>query len=685
MLQRQHSDFWAGDILKDIFRGRKSNSKDLDLDTVQQLNRVRESIANFITILTGKNIRVIFKNNEEGMSYLATTEKSSYIVISSDVSDGNFDSTVGLACHEATHVVRSDMKMFATQLVDLPKFQSDAFRKLVVGSKMLNKLQTDNPNETVEYLIGVLWTNFGHKVLNWIEDRVIDNWQYKESPGYRGYYVALYDKYFYHEKDEEMLLSNFATDPSLQSYMYRFMTMMHPKANLNALEGLKDIHDLVDLPNIGRISSTKEAWNLSVEVMTIMLKHIEQVKIDPSKSKDAENIVVIMPNSMGSMGSGSTGQGEPIEIDEDTIIIDARNDPELAKKYMEAFKESLEKKEKMLDNNTKKEPVSKEQNDMLKNLENRTVDINNNGYSGKGTASSYSYGGSSGGGVDDVSRTIVVNRVTDAVKKSSLYGAFFGGRNNAAVTEGVRLGKLLAKKIQIRTDARVTPYTHRKMGKLDPRRIHAIRTGSDRLFYRTEVDTFSNITFWLSVDASGSMGGVWSDVITLATTIAYAASKVEGVDLVIDFRGNTTGSRTYPCAVIVYDSRRDHLSHFLELAKVLRCGSGTPEGLCIRGVEPLIPRPNQNLDSYFINISDGKPWMDTFNGTDALKYTKKLVRDMEGSGIGILGYFISTGYSGWDDFKEMYGAKNSHQLDARNVGQIARTINKLLMSSEKVG
>jgi len=33
-------------------------------------------------------------------------------------------------------------------------------------------------------------------LINIIEDRRIDNFIYKTAPGYRGYYEALYDKYF---------------------------------------------------------------------------------------------------------------------------------------------------------------------------------------------------------------------------------------------------------------------------------------------------------------------------------------------------------------------------------------------------------------------------------------------------------------------------------------------------------
>ena len=71
-----------------------------------KLNAHRRAISNFVNILTNRNIPVKF--NVKGDSY--TDGKS--VTISSDLKPDKFDSTVGLALHEASHIVLTDFETF---------------------------------------------------------------------------------------------------------------------------------------------------------------------------------------------------------------------------------------------------------------------------------------------------------------------------------------------------------------------------------------------------------------------------------------------------------------------------------------------------------------------------------------------------------------------------------------------
>ena len=87
----------------------------------------------------------------------------------------------------------------------------------------------------------------------------------------------------------------------------------------------------------------------------------------------------------------------------------------------------------------------------------------------------------------------------------------------------------------------------------------------------------------------------------------------------------------------------------------------TPEGLCFETIQKEFVPINNDLDSYFLNISDGQPYflvkVSTMVVIRAEKHTNKMVKMIESMGIQTLGYFIGDGYGGSDErsFKRMYG------------------------------
>ena len=104
-----NSSFWMGDNFgrrTSIFDswGVEEEVKKPSVDTIA-LASYRRSIANFVNIVTGRNdIKVNFKSGDD--SY--TDGKK--VVISSNIKERNFDSTVGLALHEGSHILLSDFE-----------------------------------------------------------------------------------------------------------------------------------------------------------------------------------------------------------------------------------------------------------------------------------------------------------------------------------------------------------------------------------------------------------------------------------------------------------------------------------------------------------------------------------------------------------------------------------------------
>ena len=102
-----NSSFWMDDTygrrtsIFDSWDGDEEVKKP-KVDTIA-LAAYRRSIANFVNIVTGRNdIPVTFSSGDD--SY--TDGKK--VVISSNIKDKNFDSIVGLALHEGSHIKLSD-------------------------------------------------------------------------------------------------------------------------------------------------------------------------------------------------------------------------------------------------------------------------------------------------------------------------------------------------------------------------------------------------------------------------------------------------------------------------------------------------------------------------------------------------------------------------------------------------
>ena len=157
-LVNQKSSFWAGESFfddeVDVITGQKRDTND-----IVALAAYRNSIANFVRIVTQQNIPVKFQS--AGDSY--TDGKS--VVISAKLSDKEFDHAVGLALHEGSHVVKSDF---------------DVIRDLSITYQ--NKYGVYDREEC----------DIVKDILNIVEDRRIDKWVMSTAPGYQGFQYQHY-------------------------------------------------------------------------------------------------------------------------------------------------------------------------------------------------------------------------------------------------------------------------------------------------------------------------------------------------------------------------------------------------------------------------------------------------------------------------------------------------------------
>ena len=274
------------------------------------------------------------------------------------------------------------------------------------------------------------------------------------------------------------------------------------------------------------------------------------------------------------------------------------------------------------------------------------------------------------------------------------YSRYYYGSNSTDtgfVEDGIRLGTVLGRKLQVRGESRETKWTRLDSGKIDKRLISELGFGNERVFNTSFVESYSDAFLHISVDASGSMSGrKWDNTMTSVVAITKAASMIQNVDVVVSIRsthnvgGRGRSSNTVPLILIAYDSRVDKFNKVKNLFAHMKVSGTTPEGLTFEAIMDEIVPTTKDRDSYFLNFSDGMPMFSTdgmsYYQSEALNHTKKMVNEMRTRGIKVLSYFIgdSDDYGREDtmrDFKIMYG-KDAQFVDVTSVTSISKTMNK---------
>jgi hypothetical protein len=679
----KHSKFWLDDI----------SIKSSGLDLIR-LAAYRRAIANFVAILTGQIIPVKFSENKDSFT------DGKHIQLGCEITKGQIDASVGLALHESSHIVKSDFDLVKNLWQHIPQEIYDAAKgKLERGS--------------IEGFVKLM--------LNYVEDRYIDAWAYKNAPGYRGYYQALYERYWNSEDISKSLKSDLFRTPNLKNYKFRIINLTNSDSDLTALPKLQEISDLLDLKNILRLGVTPLArLEISNKICVIVLESI--IKEDAKKKSEEKNSSQQSQNSSGSESqeegvedsSEQDDSNEPSKSEEkDSDSDDADIDDLLGGENGESEKiDEISKKAELDGSEIKESPTEDLSEDDIKDIEKSIQDqidltngeLNKKNISGdlakrlqimeNSSTEIKTVGGEEG--IPEVD-CIVVKKMTqelmDDVSFPYSHKMSIGHDVNlGAVQDGIILGTMLGRKLQIRNDSQTTKFTRLKKGKLEKRLIAELGFGSENLFFETVTDQFKKAHLHISVDASESMSVKWKRTLTTVVAMAKAGSMVKNLDVVISFRSSVGLSiDETPYVLIAYDSRVDKFSKIIQLFPRLIQNGGTPEGLAFQAILDLIPPSSQILDSYFVNLSDGEP---AFNGKNEIHYvglkawehTKKQVEKIRSSGVEVMSYFLEN--QGVMDeritlnimaFKLMYG-RDAYVIDMNNVVQIAHTMNKKFLT-----
>ena len=707
--KNNYSSFWLDDGWDNtgsIFDDEEVVKPKVDLIA---LSSYRRAIANFVNILTKKDIPVTFTTAGDSFT------DGKKVTISSKLDDKLFDSTVGLALHEGSHILLSDFEMVRNLEVNIPK---EYFQRAEVKgfSKMEILSQVKN-------------------LLNYVEDRRIDNYVFTNSPGYKGYYHSMYTKYFHSKVIDKALQSDSHTTPDWDSYIMRILNLTNKNTDLNALVGLRKIYTLIfrDNGGIKNLKSTDDAFKVALKVYDIILNNIpdgiENVnnetgevtydKADGSGSSDEDSESSESGNGSGSddgtMGdddfdslldsikegelsesgnggssidlpgeSSSNESGGGTQTDENKIVLTDTQKRQLEK--------AIDKQKKFMDGDIAKKKVSKKDKSALDAVEEAGMEYREVGqgltdyYSGKNTPTKVIV-------VNNFSRKLINSDTISMISKwqGDNYGVDGYRYAETYIEDGVRIGTILGRKLQVRGESRDTKYTRKLSGRIDKRLIAELGFDNENVFSQTFVDSYPDAHLHISVDASGSMSGdKWTKTMTSVVAMAKAIDMISNVDLVISFRSTQNSNsgyrrssdQSYPIILIAYDSRKDSFTKVKTLFKYLRASGTTPEGLCYEAImNDMIPA-GRDKNSYFLNFSDGMPMFGNkdidYHHDNAINHTKKMVKEIRNRGIKVLSYFIGSSYDRQNSdsaFNRMYGS-DAQFIDVTSVMSVSKTMNK---------
>jgi hypothetical protein len=694
MSKYNNSSFWYDDFdTDDIIINQLSDKEKKSLD-LYKLASSKRAISNFVNIVTNESIPVKFK--ERGDSY---TDGKNVVIGSRITEPKDFDVAVGLALHEGSHIKLSDFKLLNDIYNLVPQHIKDGAIKKGI-------------NNSIE-VIKNLW--------NYVEDRRIDNFVFKSAPGYRDYYRKMYDKYFNDKLIDKALLSDEYTDGTIDSYLFRIINLHNKNTQLDSLKGLRAIYRLVGLNKISRLTNSKEAFDVALSMFSIILKNINQPTTDDSQEPQNENGEGSSSDEQGSDegNGGSSNEGmsdeefndllkelgeSPMGGDKDETPTGGNsmsvgnlpdnmegepsednspstNSVQLTDKQKDLLKKKIEKQKKFMDGDIQKTSITKTDSKNLNAIEESGSEMKEvgkefqNGYYGNQTV-----------------QCIVVNKMTKGLFESDMFpmtrNDYWGDDvvkmdYQEQVSKGIKLGTMLGKKLQVRGEDRTTVFNRQKVGRIDKRMISSLGFGNENVFQFSEVDSYKKANLHISIDASSSMNGEkWENTMINVVAMCKAVDMIPNLQVQVTFRCTQNEK---PYIVMAYDSKTEKFSKVKQMFGGLRPNGTTPEGLCFEAIMKSFIPINNDLDSYFLNLSDGQPYYGGtgfyYSGDSAERHTGKMVKMIESMGIKTLSYFVSDyGVNSYEkrSFQTMYG-KGAKFVDVTNLNQITKTMNQLFL------
>ncbi len=684
----QASSFWMDDFDTDF-------KQEFGVDYTK-LAATQRAIGNFVNIVTGKQIPVVFQSSDNSYT------DGDRVVIGTKLDGVNFDPAVGLALHEGSHIALTDFDIFKRPDGG---YASSLSTTQLAERVTLRGLDPDMQMTNEDYAII-------KDLLNWIEDRRIDFHIYKTAPGYRMYYEAMYNKYFNDKVIDKALKLGEKTQETLDDYLFHIINFTNPNRNLAALEKLRDVWNLIDLKNIDRLKSTRDALDVAIDAYVIINKAVQEAEQQQKAQLDAAGDGGPESSDGDGDAGNESGTGNGTSDDGDTEVSikinteaskeEGDNDTPTTQTQSQLSEREQKQLEKAIDQQRKFVNGTLKKTGKLTKAQASTV----NAIREAGTET---VAVATGAGDSDIVQAIVIKKFTPGITAAmpGLFASYTSDYltgtmdyaadvlkdsyrtrgirdNDNAVLRGIVLGKQLGKKLQLRNADRTLKSTRLETGKIDRRLISQLGYNNANVFHRIVTDRFKNYFIHISIDASGSMGGPkFRNALTSAVAVAQAASMTTGIRVQIALRGTHTFDNNGERAVTIYayDSAKDKMNKIRTMFRYLDVFGCTPEGIAFKSIEKYIKADAKGDECIFVNYSDGEPTNvrgtgHYYNGVD---FTRRAVNNFRENGINVVSYFIKDGgytyESTVDNFRRMYGP-DAQFINPESMTEVSKTLNK---------
>lgn len=641
------------------------------------LAQYQRAVANFVHIMTGDpKIRVQYNNNGQNMTDGHTVH------LSASINEKDFDSNVGLALHESSHIIYTDMDKFRTAVSSLVYYPHQFLVDENGNTIFTDQLSVDQLFEGYSEK-----QEFFKSIVNIIEDLYIDAMSYTAAPGYRIYYKSLYNKFFGDEKITRGFYDEEFMKPTVHNYLFHLCNFRSPYRNLNALPALELVWNTLDLQNIRRLKTDEDRINLSYKIAGIITKQLSEIPKNDAQEPDDQD------GDGGGIGEGD-GDGDESPVgNPGPQIPDGVSDKPLTDKQREQIGKLFQKQKDLINGETKKSKLTK--------AEAQKVDaISSVDFDEQIVAKNFMdvFGRFNPRGI----KTFIVRNINRKFMDSEVsapFGVRTSSRRRRDISRYIALGKVLAKKLQIRNEERVTTSTRLKSGRIDARLLHEIGSNNYEIFKQITIHEYQPSYIHLSIDQSGSMDGdKFEESVKLAVMFAVAAKQIKNLHVVISARSVYSDNYLYgkgkstmhdtPYLIYLYDSNKHNLSHIRDVFENIQTTNTTPEGLCFEAIMGEIMKQSANTDAYFINLCDGEPYMThdklhfSYRGEPAQQHSRKQVDRMRARGINVLTYFIGSRYE-FQQVLQTYKTNCVHLNRADEIPKVVKAMNDELLSAAK--
>lgn len=669
------SNYWLEDVddFDDIDGGVK-----LDLNLIK-LAAARRAVSNFVQIITSKKIPVHYNNKSQNL-----TDGKSVYLSSEIINKEDFDPLVGLALHEGCHILLSDFSLLETLWMKIPREIYDITEPRGISKELVIK--------TTKFI----W--------NVIEDRYIDAYVYKNAPGYRGYYIALYKKYFYSPRIDTMLKSKMYREPSVDAYSHRICNLINVNTDLEALPDLRKIAELINIGNISRLTAPADRISLAFEVSQIIFQNItdtDNSKSESSNTIDSSGTAVEVTdlgetdNAADPLGGHNTSVEKSETCESEPSVETNHGDvSDISASKFRQIKTALEKQERFLTGNIKRRKITAAENTLLDSIEKSGIVLEQ---VGKELLCDEAVRGIDCIVVKNLTRELMLTDEFPLAKVDAFTP--HDPKMTMAINNGIIMGNKLGSKLLLRNEKNLTKYMRKSAGRIDKRVISELGFDNDRIFCNMDAEQYNEATLHISVDASGSMNGEkWYNTISSVTAICKACSLIENINVSVSFRTTIEAKRgsPIPYVVLAYDSKKDKFSKIVNLFVYLMPTGTTPEGLAFEATMNMFKETQIDNNSYFLNFSDGEPCMSItteqkilkYSGEIAVLHTKRQIDKIKSRGYEILSYFVQEYDNGlifqtrqYSQFKRMYG-NNAEFINITNINAIANSINLMFLKKD---